>query len=1154
LTIKPKRKNKQAIEEVSTSLKTVVQPEDVPQDVTLKIVQKEEVPYRVEEVEDEYQVKPILKKKKKVQVVDESVESGATFKLKEPVVTVDDVEDVEEQFQIGLKPKRKPKVQIQTTDVEGEAAVSLKRPVKPVVVQETAEAATLVIHQQQPADDDSLLTTTEQSKDSITQQFSDSGVVSITDVLIQPKKTKKSYRVEDVEDAFAVQARKMKDSLEGDDVEGGATFKLKTESEMADDVQEEFSLGLKPRRLVKPTISVEADESLRFKIPARPKMLAPTLLEDGNTLTVARAATSVLADTEEETTSPLEPQEGDEFFSLCSYVADTEEAMNLVEGERVYVLEWHNSDWWFVRKHLTEETGWVPAQYLKDDTSYTHYVKKKLDEKINKLPVFDFPTTDETKIQAPRFLTKLQPVRAPDGSSITFECQVEGSPRPVITWFRQTAVIKPSLDFQMVYDEEGNMASLTIAEVFPEDAGTFTCVAKNSAGFASSSTELIVEAPLSDHGSDTTITSRRSLSRESSLMDILEGIPPTFSQRPKTKSVDEGTDVELECRLVAVPEPDVTWFHNGKRIKPSDRIALLGQSDVHMYCSIIQIKDVQMADEGTYDIIARNREGEAVSHVVLNVKVKGAKKAPPQVEQPLKNATVQIGNSVTLTAKVTGIPTPIVKWYRNGVEIQTNVTTDERGVSKLTIAAVQPEDDGDYMLNAENEHGQVQTSANLTVQAPSKLQFVEKFPDISVSEGDPFVMKATFTAVPVEVAWYRNGKRLKATKSLKITSDGLVHTLHVSNATVEKETGEYKCVASNASGIKVSHSANVKVESNMFVQPLEDVEVDAGSDVVLLCRTKEPTEVFWYRNDVLLPPLLPGSDEDGPVQESRDREHKLMMRRVGRKQTGRYSCTFENQSTACVFTVRAEPAYEFTLKIKDLEIKERQPAVFTAEVSDEKAQVTWHKDGEPLDQTNTERYEFVAEGLKRSFTIRSVSLQDEGEYTCSLAEQECTAELVVIELPPEITLRLKDVTVRRGEEASFEIELTKGDAKIQWFRNSEEIQLSEHIQLAIDGKRQRLVIYDSGPEDACEYSCVIGDQKSAAQLTVLAPRVNFVAKLPEVVTTPMGQDVTFTVQLTGEEADITWMKNGEVMVESDRIKRKSFLCLTECVVLFMCNQ
>lgn len=89
---------------------------------------------------------------------------------------------------------------------------------------------------------------------------------------------------------------------------------------------------------------------------------------------------------------------------------------------------------------------------------------------------------------------------------------MEGIPRPQITWFRQTAIIKPSTDFQMYYDED-NVATLIIREVFPEDAGTFTCVAKNAAGFASSTTELIVEAPLSDHGSDVTGLSRKSLSR-----------------------------------------------------------------------------------------------------------------------------------------------------------------------------------------------------------------------------------------------------------------------------------------------------------------------------------------------------------------------------------------------------------------------------------------------------------------------------------------------------------------------------------------------------------------------------------------------------------------------------------------------------------------
>ena len=67
----------------------------------------------------------------------------------------------------------------------------------------------------------------------------------------------------------------------------------------------------------------------------------------------------------------------------------------------------------------------------------------------------------------------------------------------------------------MYYDDD-NVATLIIREVFPEDAGTFTCVAKNAAGFASSTTELVVEAPLSDHGSDLTGPSRKSLSRYAS--------------------------------------------------------------------------------------------------------------------------------------------------------------------------------------------------------------------------------------------------------------------------------------------------------------------------------------------------------------------------------------------------------------------------------------------------------------------------------------------------------------------------------------------------------------------------------------------------------------------------------------------------------------
>jgi hypothetical protein len=50
---------------------------------------------------------------------------------------------------------------------------------------------------------------------------------------------------------------------------------------------------------------------------------------------------------------------------------------------------------------------------------------------------------------APRFVQKLQPKHAPDGTTVQFECQIEGNPRPQITWFKETAIILPSQDFQV---------------------------------------------------------------------------------------------------------------------------------------------------------------------------------------------------------------------------------------------------------------------------------------------------------------------------------------------------------------------------------------------------------------------------------------------------------------------------------------------------------------------------------------------------------------------------------------------------------------------------------------------------------------------------------------------------------------------------------
>ena len=92
-----------------------------------------------------------------------------------------------------------------------------------------------------------------------------------------------------------------------------------------------------------------------------------------------------------------------------------------------------------------------------------------------------------------------------------------------------------------------------------------------------------------------------------------------FSKKPKARCVDEGTDVELESRLVAVPEPEVKWYYNGKEIKSTSNVTVTIESDMHMYTSIVRIKKIKKTQEGSYEVVAKNREGEASVQLTLKV-------------------------------------------------------------------------------------------------------------------------------------------------------------------------------------------------------------------------------------------------------------------------------------------------------------------------------------------------------------------------------------------------------------------------------------------------------------------------------------------------------------------------------------------------------
>lgn len=295
-----------------------------------------------------------------------------------------------------------------------------------------------------------------------------------------------------------------------------------------------------------------------------------------------------------------------------------------------------------------------------------------------------------------------------------------------------------------------------------------------------------------------------------------------------------------------------------------------------------------------------------------------------------------------------------------------------------------------------------------------------------------------------------------------------------------------------------------------------EIIVNEYKTLELSCETSHTVSTIWWHNDK----EISGMDHREIIQEGH--LHKLLIKKSSLSDAGTYKCTVKNQMTFSNVIVKATKP-EFVKKLQDFEVKERDVAILEVEITSQTADVTWRKDGEFLTPSKG-KLEFMKDGTIRKLFIRNTSVHDEGEYTCALLDQECTAEVTVVELPPEIIIKMQDITIATGEKATFDIELTKGDALVRWFKDGQELQFSEHVRLSIDGKRQKLKIYDTEVEDAGIYSCQVGDQTSSARLTVEESEVDFIKKLPDITLVPFNTEATFLIELSRADVPVTWLK------------------------------
>ncbi|XP_073778678.1 myotilin isoform X2 [Danio rerio] len=191
---------------------------------------------------------------------------------------------------------------------------------------------------------------------------------------------------------------------------------------------------------------------------------------------------------------------------------------------------------------------------------------------------------------------------------------------------------------------------------------------------------------------------------------------PRFIQVPQDVTVEEGRFCRIDFKVVGLPTPDISWYLDGKPIRPDDyHKMLVCEKSVHSF--IIEIVTIHHA--GLYECIAKNRAGQSQFSLHLDV-IAQEQLCPPTFVVKMKNSHAMEGDAVRLECKVNASPSPQLYWKKDKEMLRIDHTRmslsqDSSGKQCLVINPVMKSDAGWYTVSAINEAGMSTCNARLDV-------------------------------------------------------------------------------------------------------------------------------------------------------------------------------------------------------------------------------------------------------------------------------------------------------------------------------------------------------------------------------------------------------------------------------------------------------
>ncbi|XP_034830900.2 obscurin isoform X4 [Maniola hyperantus] len=399
--------------------------------------------------------------------------------------------------------------------------------------------------------------------------------------------------------------------------------------------------------------------------------------------------------------------------------------------------------------------------------------------------------------QAPKIKKKIENQTCMVDSTHEVTIEIEGSPSPDVSFYKDGVEIKSSERITIVKESE-EIYKIIIKGAKLTDTGSYSVVAKNEVNQCSDFWQWHVTSP-----------------------------PKIIKKLGADKVCNEKETVTFEVQTEADPAPTVTWYKNKTELKESSAVKITTSGSAHS----LVVTSAARADSGEYSCEIRNVHGSSSDSCLLNVR------CAPQFTNRLQDTTAAEGDvNVEFAVDVDAFPTPDVKWYLGDVEItekKSVYTRVDNGSShKLVLKEVTSELSGQYTCKVSNEMGQDSCQATFTVNR--KPRITKSLIDMSVDVGQTLKLEVEVEGCPEpRIKWYKDGQEVTTDARIKIERDTQrLENYHLTVTLIKEEDGgEYEVRAENEMG-SVSSKSTVTVHSRVIETVTTFKSGDDGSIIV----------------------------------------------------------------------------------------------------------------------------------------------------------------------------------------------------------------------------------------------------------------------------------------------------------------------------------